>query len=199
MPSCQGSLAQHSDPQPPQPTVQDTCPCHPPRHYIHSDGEDEGASPVVLADPMPALPMIAPHNPRQTEQELEYINPKAYTKSDGDDESGEVSILQARASRPTNFSQDMQHMTTNTVDPLNSIQMMTEHAKDVHHFFEKKKEESMTYIPCRYIVDYMCIDDTNDWCRDWKALVLQTHINFPRFLPIFPDFLEQLSHLAPIY
>jgi hypothetical protein len=29
--------------------------------------------------------------------------------------------------------------------------------------------------------------------------VLQTHINFPRFLPIFPDFLEQLSHLAPIY
>jgi hypothetical protein len=29
--------------------------------------------------------------------------------------------------------------------------------------------------------------------------MLQTHINFPRFLPIFPDFLEQLSHLAPIY
>jgi hypothetical protein len=29
--------------------------------------------------------------------------------------------------------------------------------------------------------------------------LLQTHINFPRFLPIFPDFLEQLSHLAPIY
>jgi hypothetical protein len=29
--------------------------------------------------------------------------------------------------------------------------------------------------------------------------VLQTHINFPRFLPIFPDFLERLSHLAPIY
>jgi hypothetical protein len=24
--------------------------------------------------------------------------------------------------------------------------------------------------------------------------VLQTHINFPRFLPIFPDFLERLSH-----
>jgi hypothetical protein len=23
--------------------------------------------------------------------------------------------------------------------------------------------------------------------------------NFPRFLPIFPDFLERLSHLAPIY
>jgi hypothetical protein len=31
------------------------------------------------------------------------------------------------------------------------------------------------------------------------GLVLQTHINFPRFLPIFPDFLERLSHLAPIY
>jgi hypothetical protein len=30
-------------------------------------------------------------------------------------------------------------------------------------------------------------------------MVLQTHINFPRFLPIFPDFLERLSHLAPIY
>jgi hypothetical protein len=29
--------------------------------------------------------------------------------------------------------------------------------------------------------------------------VLQTHINFPRFLPIFPGFLERLSHLAPIY
>jgi hypothetical protein len=29
--------------------------------------------------------------------------------------------------------------------------------------------------------------------------VLQTHINFPRFLPIFPDCLERLSHLAPIY
>ena len=24
--------------------------------------------------------------------------------------------------------------------------------------------------------------------------LLQTHINFPRFLPIFPDFLERLSH-----
>jgi hypothetical protein len=30
-------------------------------------------------------------------------------------------------------------------------------------------------------------------------VLLQTHINFPRFLPIFPDFLERLSHLAPIY
>ena len=29
--------------------------------------------------------------------------------------------------------------------------------------------------------------------------VLQIHINFPRFLPIFPYFLEQLLHLAPIY
>jgi hypothetical protein len=29
--------------------------------------------------------------------------------------------------------------------------------------------------------------------------VLQTHINFPIFLPIFSDFLERLSHLAPIY
>ena len=38
----------------------------------------------------------------------------------------------------------------------------------------------------------------------WRSILregieLQTHINFPRFLPIFPDFLEQLSHLAPIY
>ena len=32
-----------------------------------------------------------------------------------------------------------------------------------------------------------------------RLLMLQTHINFPRFLPISPDFLEQLSHLAPIY
>jgi hypothetical protein len=32
-----------------------------------------------------------------------------------------------------------------------------------------------------------------------RYLVLQTYLNFPRFLPIFPDFLEQLSHLAPIY
>jgi hypothetical protein len=31
-----------------------------------------------------------------------------------------------------------------------------------------------------------------------SQFVLQTHINFPRFLPIFPDFLERLSHLAPI-
>jgi hypothetical protein len=29
--------------------------------------------------------------------------------------------------------------------------------------------------------------------------LLQTYINFPRFLPIFPDLLERLSHLAPIY
>jgi hypothetical protein len=29
--------------------------------------------------------------------------------------------------------------------------------------------------------------------------LLQTHINFPRFIPICPDFLEQLSHSAPIY
>jgi hypothetical protein len=41
----------------------------------------------------------------------------------------------------------------------------------------------------------------------WKAALfatrsnylLQTHIIFPRFLPISPDFLEQLSHLAHIY
>jgi hypothetical protein len=32
-----------------------------------------------------------------------------------------------------------------------------------------------------------------------RLWLLQTHINFPRFLPIFPDFLERLSHLAPIY
>jgi hypothetical protein len=32
-----------------------------------------------------------------------------------------------------------------------------------------------------------------------SCAVLQTHINFPRFSPIFPDFLERLSHLAPIY
>jgi hypothetical protein len=32
-----------------------------------------------------------------------------------------------------------------------------------------------------------------------QMLLLQTHINFPRFLPIFPGFLERLSHLAPIY
>jgi hypothetical protein len=33
----------------------------------------------------------------------------------------------------------------------------------------------------------------------FQIRLLQTHINFPRFLPIFPDFLERLSHLAPIY
>jgi hypothetical protein len=32
-----------------------------------------------------------------------------------------------------------------------------------------------------------------------EGIVLQTYINFPRFLPILPDFLERLSHLAPIY
>jgi hypothetical protein len=31
------------------------------------------------------------------------------------------------------------------------------------------------------------------------SLLLQTYLNFPRFLPIFPDFLERLSHSAPIY
>jgi hypothetical protein len=35
--------------------------------------------------------------------------------------------------------------------------------------------------------------------RKSHDILLQTHINFPRFLPIFPDFLERLSHLAPIY
>ncbi|KAG6372125.1 hypothetical protein JVT61DRAFT_7904 [Boletus reticuloceps] len=39
------------------------------------------------------------------------------------------------------------------VDPLNSIQLTTERARDVHHFFEKKKGEST-----------ICI-----FCRDWKA------------------------------
>jgi hypothetical protein len=34
---------------------------------------------------------------------------------------------------------------------------------------------------------------------DLTLRLLQTHINFPRFLPIFPGFLERLSHLAPIY
>jgi hypothetical protein len=41
-------------------------------------------------------------------------------------------------------------------------------------------------------------DTTSDFIR-LDRLLLQTHINFPRFLPIFPDFLERLSHLAPIY
>jgi hypothetical protein len=169
MPPRRGGQAKSSNPQPPQPTVQDTRPHHPPCCYIHSDDKDEGAGPVVLADPVPALPAIVPHNPRQTEQELEYINPEAYTESDGDDEPGEVPIPQVRGPHSADFSQDTQCSTTNTVDPLNSIQMMTECAKDVHHFFEKKKEESTTCIPCRYVVNYMGIDDTNDWCRDWKA------------------------------
>jgi hypothetical protein len=36
------------------------------------------------------------------------------------------------------------------------------------------------------------------WTSNLRFLLL-TYINFPRFLPIFPDFLEQLSHSAPIY
>jgi hypothetical protein len=59
-------------------------------------------------------------------------------------------------------------------------------------------------------------ESTSGWCLvsmtssithtliAWKSIlregiVLQTHINFARFLPIFPGFLERLSHLAPIY
>ena len=59
-------------------------------------------------------------------------------------------------------------------------------------------------------------ESTSRWCSvsipsftihtliAWKSIlregiVFQTHINFPRFLLIFPDFLERLSHLAPIY
>ena len=58
-------------------------------------------------------------------------------------------------------------------------------------------------------------ESTSRWCSvsipsftihaliAWKSIlregiVLQTHINFPKFLPIFSDFLEWLSHLAPI-
>jgi hypothetical protein len=37
------------------------------------------------------------------------------------------------------------------------------------------------------------------WFINEDNNLLQTHINFPRFLSICPDFLEQLSHLAPIY
>jgi hypothetical protein len=40
------------------------------------------------------------------------------------------------------------------------------------------------------------VNGEGKWFAD--VLLLQTHINFPRFLPIFPDFLERLSHLAPI-
>jgi hypothetical protein len=39
----------------------------------------------------------------------------------------------------------------------------------------------------------------NSYAAGMEQELLQTHINFPRFLPIFPDFLERLSHLAPIY
>jgi hypothetical protein len=33
---------------------------------------------------------------------------------------------------------------------------------------------------------------SNGWIDVWqkRGELLQTHINFPRFLPIFPDFLE---------
>jgi hypothetical protein len=42
--------------------------------------------------------------------------------------------------------------------------------------------------------------DGNPFLKDQIVrLLLQTHINFPKFLLIFPDFLERLSHLAPIY
>jgi hypothetical protein len=48
------------------------------------------------------------------------------------------------------------------------------------------------FFPYRFPLRYLCLL----W---YPLFVLQTHINCPRFLPIFPDFLEQLSHLAPIY
>ena len=35
--------------------------------------------------------------------------------------------------------------------------------------------------------------------QEGNQLMLQTHINFSKFLLIFTDFLERLSHLAPIY
>jgi hypothetical protein len=42
-------------------------------------------------------------------------------------------------------------------------------------------------------------DAMETWHKSLNKYLLQTHINFPRFLPIFPDSLERLSHLTPIY
>jgi hypothetical protein len=50
------------------------------------------------------------------------------------------------------------------------------------------------------VVFFLLMSDGDNITLELKSnLLLQTHINFPRFLPIFPDFLEGLSHLAPIY
>jgi hypothetical protein len=69
-----------------------------------------------------------------------------------------------------------------------------------HQFKEMKKQlEQIGRAALKKVDDqYVCHTLHFSYLTD-VSLLLQTHINFPRFLPIFPDFLEQLSHLAPIY
>jgi hypothetical protein len=57
-----------------------------------------------------------------------------------------------------------------------------------HGAFALGEETDEEFARHHWMIDSGCTDH-----------LLQTHINFPRFLPIFPDFLERLSHLAPIY
>ena len=60
-----------------------------------------------------------------------------------------------------------------------------------------------TYLTPIYIMDFSTLYALPLLEEEKERIIthglLQTHINFPRFLPIFPDFLERLSHLAPIY
>jgi hypothetical protein len=73
------------------------------------------------------------------------------------------------------------------------------------HYFGRMllKQASISIIGTQYVVIIGILPSNSGTAPNQtylisRPLVLQTHINFPRFLPIFPDFLERLSHLAPI-
>jgi hypothetical protein len=69
----------------------------------------------------------------------------------------------------------------------------------VTHLDQPGASTSSQPIPTNLDDEILDWGDNNEMLDITPRGLLQTHINFPRFLPIFPDFLEQLSHLAPIY
>jgi hypothetical protein len=164
MPRRQG---QPSDTGPSDPAEQPELAPHPrrlPRRFAQSNNEAEATATEGTGPDGPVA-----RNPRQQRPpnsvELEYIDPNTYSDLDDDSEPGEPPIPRARAPRrdgrgttqPTETSTDILLGSTSTAattfDPFESLQS-AERAQDVHYFFEKRKGEMSTYIPCRYVIKH---------------------------------------------
>jgi hypothetical protein len=91
------------------------------------------------------------------------------------------------------------HRKCSPVQFLKFIEQLKKSGKEAHLKATNTRKCYAGHVKCgrEWLAEYFK-DERSSKELPWLSL-LQTYINFPRFLPIFPDFLERLSHLAPIY